>query len=92
VLNNADVEQVIAWKKGVFDFNGADIKTVMRELSRWYGLEVHYNGEIADRFHIETSREMNLSNMLRILQTTGSVSFKIEGKKVTVMDNRDNNN
>ena len=92
VLNNADVEQVIAWKKGVFDFNGADIKTVMRELSRWYGLEVHYNGEIADRFHIETSREMNLSNMLRILQTTGSVSFKIEGKKVTVMDKRDNNN
>jgi ferric-dicitrate binding protein FerR (iron transport regulator) len=85
VQDHADTEQAIAWKKGIFDFNGADIKTVMRELARWYGLEVTYQDEITDRFHIETSREINLSNMLRILQTTGSVLFQIDGKKVTVM-------
>jgi ferric-dicitrate binding protein FerR (iron transport regulator) len=85
VLNNTDVEQVMAWKNGKFSFNGSDIKTVMRELARWYDVNVEYKDEIKETFFVKLDRNTNMSNVFRILQTTGAVHFKIEGKKVTVM-------
>jgi len=85
VLKNADVERVMAWKNGFFDFAGADIRTVMRELSRWYGLELTFNDVINEKFHVEISRNTPLSNVLKMLEMTGGVHFNITGNKVTVM-------
>jgi hypothetical protein len=85
LVNDADIEQVMAWRNGLFDFEGVDIRTVMRELSRWYGVEVEYRDEIEEKFYVETNRNANVSDLFKILETTGGAHFKIEGKKIIVM-------
>jgi ferric-dicitrate binding protein FerR (iron transport regulator) len=84
VVVNADVEAAVAWKNGIFKFEEADIQQVMRQLARWYDLEVVYtHGVPADRFQGEMYRNVNLSQILKILEASG-VRFSIEGKKLLV--------
>ncbi|MBN8855725.1 MAG: hypothetical protein BGO55_22895 [Sphingobacteriales bacterium 50-39] len=85
VLKNADIERVMAWKNGYFNFSSTDIRTIMRELSRWYGLELDFENETAEKFHVEISRDIPLSKVLRILEMTDKIHFSISGNKVTVM-------
>lgn len=85
VLKNADMERVMAWKNGLFNFAGADIRTVMRELSRWYGLELVFKDVPNEKYHVEISRNTPLSKVLEIIEMTGGVHFNIKGNKVTVM-------
>jgi ferric-dicitrate binding protein FerR (iron transport regulator) len=81
----ANVEEAVAWKDGLFEFNNADIKSIMRQLSRWYDVEVVYQGHVADKsFSGVISQNTNLSNVLKMLQLTKTVHFKIEGTKVIV--------
>ena len=75
---------VIAWKNGLFDFRSAEIHTVMRQLSRWYDIEVIYSKPVLDKFYAKIPRNTKLSDVLQALMMTGSVHFKIEGKTVTV--------
>jgi ferric-dicitrate binding protein FerR (iron transport regulator) len=78
--------QVMAWKNGMFHFDYADIETVMRQLSRWYDVEVEYkNRNIRDQFVMELPRSSKLSDVLKILELTGNINFEIEGKKIIVM-------
>lgn len=85
VVNDVDVGQVVAWKNGFFQFDRADIRTVMRQLSRWYDVDVVYEGELPrDRFGGRLPREARLSEVLRALEQT-QVHFRIEGKKIIVM-------
>ena len=85
VLKNADIEKVMAWKNGYFNFSGADIHTVMRELARWYGLELVFNNVTNEKFHVEVSRDIPLSKVLSILEMTDKIHFNISGNKVTVL-------
>jgi ferric-dicitrate binding protein FerR (iron transport regulator) len=85
VHSSFDMEEVLAWKNGRFAFNGSDIQQVMRELARWYDLDVIYTKEIKEKFHVEMTRNTNLSNVFKILEETGGVHFKIDGKKIVVM-------
>lgn len=85
VLKNINLERVMAWKNGYFDFASADIRTVMRELARWYGLDLVWGDVITEKFHVEINRDIPLSKVLRILEMTGRVHFNISGNKVTVM-------
>ncbi|MBS1736784.1 MAG: FecR domain-containing protein [Bacteroidetes bacterium] len=81
----ADVEEAIAWKNGFFHFNKSDLQEVMRQLSRWYNVEVEYQGDIPKReFGGEIQRNLKLSQVL-ILLAKSSVNFKIEGNKLIVM-------
>ena len=85
VISGVDVDEVMAWKNGVFYFKNADIKTVMRELSRWYDVDVVYQGEIKPKkFGGEIQRDLNLSEVLEGLKETG-IHFRIEGKKLIVL-------
>jgi ferric-dicitrate binding protein FerR (iron transport regulator) len=85
VVENANPDQVMAWKNGLFNFEGADIKTVMRELGRWYDVEIVYKGEAPHRkFGGEVSRQLTLAQVLRLLQKVG-ISYTIEGKKLIVL-------
>ncbi|OQP64036.1 hypothetical protein A3860_21710 [Niastella vici] len=79
------VQTVMAWKNGLFNFNNTDIQTVMRQIARWYDVEVEYQGIPKDKYAGEMSRQSQLSNVFKILETMGGVQFKIEGKKVTVI-------
>ncbi|MCF6404303.1 DUF4974 domain-containing protein [Chitinophaga filiformis] len=83
-IQPADEEQVLAWKNGYFHFDRADIQTIMRQISRWYDVEVEYK-EIPDKkFSGTIPRNVNASQVFKILELTGNVHFTIDGNKVTV--------
>lgn len=84
VRKDVDIEQIMAWKDGYFNFKGADIKTMMRQIEKWYDLHVVYSDEVKETFYIKMSRNTNVSNVFRILEATGGVHFNIENKKVTI--------
>lgn len=82
----ADTEEVVAWKDGYFLFKNEDIRSIMRKVSRWYNVEVSYQGEIpVVGFGGNISRSKDISEVLNALQLTNAVHFKIEGRRITVM-------
>ena len=85
VVSNVDVDEVVAWKNGMFDFENAGIETVMRQLSRWYDVEIEYKGKTDDLFIAEMRRNIKLSDALKALELTGKVKFDIQGKKIIVL-------
>jgi transmembrane sensor len=85
-VRKVDVEQVMAWHKGDFAFEGVALKSIMRQISRWYDVDVVYQGEIADvEFGGSISRSKNITEVLKVLEMTQGVHFKIEGRRVLVM-------
>ena len=83
-VQTADLEEVMAWKNGAFQFNGATIETVMRQISRWYDVEVEYKGKISLHFAGAISRNVNISQVLEMLEKAGGIKTSITGKKVIV--------
>jgi len=85
VADQADIEEAIAWKNGYFKFN-EDLRSVMNKISRWYGVDISYEIDPdADLvFGGKISRTRNLSAVLKIIEYTGKVHFKIEERRVTV--------
>lgn len=84
VVNDPDLDKVMAWKNGVFNFEDASLEEVMRQLERWYDIQVVYeNGTPDIRFGGKMSRNKTLGQLLRNLQDVG-VHFRIEGEKLIV--------
>ena len=84
VIHDADVAEAVAWKDGRFEFNDTDLKTIMRQVMRWYDVDVEYKGNVRDRyFTADISRNKTLSGVLTILKLS-DVDFKLEGKMLTV--------
>lgn len=83
--NSVNVEEVIAWKNGRFNFEGTGIEMVMRQLARWYDVDIAYNGKTDELFFAEMPRDIKLSDALKALELTGKIRFEIEGKKIIVM-------
>jgi ferric-dicitrate binding protein FerR (iron transport regulator) len=80
-----DTQQVVAWKNGYFHFNRSDIGTIMRQVARWYDVDVKYEGEIGhDQFVGKIMRTENIDEVLRILELS-HVHFKVEGREITVI-------
>lgn len=86
-VKNVDTEQVTDWTNGDFIFAGDDIKSVMRKIARWYDVEIAYEkGYHPDtRFNGQVSRSKSISDVLQVLELTGAVNFRIEGRKITVL-------
>jgi len=79
-----NTEQIIAWKNGAFEFDDADIPTIMRQISRWYDVDVEYEGKKpADHFTGTFSRNTSLAGVLQILHTSG-VQLVAENKKIVI--------
>ena len=83
-VQTVDLEEVMAWKNGAFQFNGATIETVMRQISRWYNVEVEYKGKISLHFAGAISRNVNISQVLEMLEKAGGIKTTIKGNKVIV--------
>jgi len=84
VINDADIDEITAWKNGMFQFNDASIQTIMRQISRWYNVDVEFKGPIpASTYHGKISRNSNASQVLKILELSG-INFTIEGRKIIV--------
>ena len=81
VINNVDVDEVVAWKNGMIQFSGADLGTVMRNISRWYNIEVSYSNVESAHLSGKVSRNLNLSQVIKVLEESG-IDIKMEGKKL----------
>jgi hypothetical protein len=87
VKSNVNVSEVIAWQKGLFEFKSAGIESIMRQMSRWYDVEVSYRGQVPVRqFTGKISRNVKASELLKMLEYAG-VNFKIEGKTIVLYGN-----
>ncbi|WP_131537076.1 FecR family protein [Pedobacter nototheniae] len=79
-----DIDEIIAWKNGLFQFNHTNIDVVMRQIARWYDVEIIYKEDVSKiSFTGSLSRNLKLSKSLQMLSVTG-LHFKIEGKKIIV--------
>ncbi|HEY0769949.1 MAG TPA: FecR domain-containing protein [Sphingobacteriaceae bacterium] len=78
-VENADIQEAVGWKEGYFIFKNEELRSVMRKLSRWYNVDVKYEGEIpVTVFGGRISRYKNISQVLKLLELTGAIHFKIE--------------
>lgn len=78
------MDEIMAWKKGLFVFNEDDIHSIMQQVSRWYNVEIIYSGINDDLFTATIERKESLARLLGILELTGKVHFKIQNNKVYV--------
>ncbi len=84
-IQNTDTEKAIAWKNGYFKFRNTPIEEIMREIERWYDVELVYEGSIpTDEFTGYISNDVKISGVLKILEQSGGVKFTVKGKKVKV--------
>lgn len=84
VNKEADINEVIAWKNGMFQFDEADIQTIMRQVARWYDIDVELKGKMPNyTYHGKIPRNSNASQVLKILGL-GGINFTIEGRKIII--------
>lgn len=82
----ADMKEVLAWKEGEFRFYDTDIASIMRQVARWYDVEIVYRGNIPqNKFYGVIPRQHNVSQLLEVLEVTHHVHFHIDGRKIIVM-------
>ncbi|MBC8986581.1 FecR domain-containing protein [Pedobacter sp. N36a] len=84
-ISAADLEEVLAWKNDAFVFNNTPTNEVMKQMERWYNVELVYKGTAPDLYFTGViPRESNLSTFLSVLEGTGGVKFGIEQNKVII--------
>ena len=85
VVDDANLEEVMAWKNGEFLFTDAPIESIMQQVARWYDVDVVYDARISEHFVANIPRNVPVSRLLNYLELTDQVHFRIEGKKITVI-------
>ncbi|MHA4894376.1 FecR family protein [Pedobacter sp. PWIIR3] len=85
-VKEVNVSKAVAWKNGKFVFTSEPMESIMRKLSRWYNVEVVYEGDFSDMpFTGSMSRTDQISKILNKISLTNAVHFKIEERRITVM-------
>lgn len=85
VLPHVNVEEITAWKNGYFHFDNTSLEETMRQLARWYDVEVEYKGSFgAQLFGGKIQRNLDLPEVLKGLEREG-VHFKMEGRRLQVL-------
>ena len=83
-MQDANVEAAVAWKNGVFEFGDEELPVILRQISRWYDVDVVYEGTVpTDRFTGRVSRNTTLSGVLKILKLSG-IAVTVENNKIIV--------
>jgi len=84
-IKKADPDKVMAWKSGYFNFDEADTRKVMQLISRWYDVDVIYEGAVPQReFGGDIEKNLKLSQLLKILEKN-NLHFRLEGRKLVVL-------
>jgi transmembrane sensor len=82
-----DVEVATAWKNGNFLFRNEQLESILNRLAYWYDVEIVYRGKKPDMLMSGMiERKRKLSSVLNLIESTGRVKFKVEGRKVYVMN------
>ncbi|SHN12085.1 FecR family protein [Mucilaginibacter sp. OK098] len=85
-VSEVNTDEAVAWKNGYFIFDNENIQSIMKRVARWYDVDVKYNGAVKDQdFGGAVSRFSNVTELLKVLELTGTIHFKIEGRAITVM-------
>jgi ferric-dicitrate binding protein FerR (iron transport regulator) len=85
-VRSADVEEAIAWKNGKFQFVKKNINTIMRQIERWYDVDVEFKGDFSDVvLSGVVSRKEHVFQLLEALEETGDVHFQTTGKHITAL-------
>ncbi len=83
-IRAVNIDEVMAWKNDLFVFNDTKIDEIMKELTRWYGVKVKYEGEKPNiSFTGVIPRNANISKVLKMLESTGDVVFGIDNNVIT---------
>ena len=84
-ITDVDPEQAVAWKNGYFSFKRTSLPEIMQQISRWYNVDVIYNGKVSadEDFVGKIKRGSNLSKTLQILELSG-VHFKVKDRQIIV--------
>ncbi|MBX3255141.1 MAG: FecR domain-containing protein [Chitinophagaceae bacterium] len=85
VLDNADVDEAVAWKNGLFSFNSVNIETIMRQAARWYNVEVEFSKKCTVSFSGGITRSAAIEDFLAIMSETEKVKFDIRDHKIIVI-------
>jgi transmembrane sensor len=84
VIHDANVDEAVAWRNGLFEFQDADLHSILRQVMRWYDVDVEYQGNIPDRYFTAIiSRDKTLTGVLEILKLS-DIDYKLEGKKLVI--------
>ena len=84
VIHDADVDEAVAWRNGLFEFQDADLQSILRQVMRWYDVDVEYQGNVPERFFTAIiSRDKTLTAVLEILKLS-DIDYKLEGKKLII--------
>jgi transmembrane sensor len=85
-INKANIDQAVAWKNGEFRFRNTNIKVLMRQVARWYDVDVAYETTATNQyFTASLPRMQNIGELLQTLELTGTIHFKIDNKKIIVL-------
>jgi transmembrane sensor len=90
VNNSVEVEAVdtklaVAWKDGEFVFHNTPVSAILRQLARWYDVQVEFRDPVEKHLNGTIKRDVPLSKVLHYLEETGEVHFKVEGSKIIVL-------
>jgi transmembrane sensor len=85
LVNSADTDQVTGWKNGQFIFHDAEIQSIMRQVARWYDVDIKYETTNTQHFNATISRKEPVLRLLHILEETGQIHFKTENKVIYVL-------
>jgi transmembrane sensor len=81
-----DLEKVIAWKNGLFNFDGVELRNAMKQIARWYDVEIVYKGKVPDvKFYGKISRDISLAGLIRGFEGSGVHMVIENGKQLVVM-------
>ena len=84
IVHQADTDKIIAWKNGLFNFEGMHLREVMRQLERWYNIEVVYENNVPDiEFYGKLKRDLSLEELFVTLKDL-DIHFRIDGRKLTI--------
>ena len=85
LIASVDTEEVTGWKNGEFVFHDADIESIMRQVGRWYDVQIKYEANVTQHFNATISRNEPVSRLLHILEETDKIHFKIENQTIYVL-------
>lgn len=84
-VSKPDMQQVLAWKRLEFRFEGLSVDAIMRQIGRWYDVEIAYRGPTpSGEFNGVISRKKSVADLLTVLEQTDAVHFTLQGRKIIV--------
>ncbi|SDE10695.1 FecR family protein [Niabella drilacis] len=84
-VSAADMDKVVSWRSGLFNFNGVFLKEAMRQLERWYDIDVTYQPGVQDvELMGKMTKGVTLNGLMIVLRQLG-VHYRLEGRNLVVM-------